>query len=100
MKKKGFFKKFLFMSLALMTCILPVGTAFAGETGGTGDNVVFEAVQGLVTSLLKSITVGEIAALLGLVIASCAGFVLFWFGARKLISSIMAAFKKGKLKIG
>lgn len=56
-------------------------------------------VTPLVTALTTSVTPADVVALLAVVIGAGMGFVLVWFGSRKVISGFMGALKKGKLRI-
>lgn len=50
------------------------------------------------TAVTSSISVGQIAAIIGACIAGGMGFALIWFGARKLFKTIWTAFRTGKIK--
>ena len=56
-------------------------------------------VTPLVTALTTSVTPADVVALLAVVIGAGMGFVLVWFGSRKVTSGFMGALKKGKLRI-
>jgi hypothetical protein len=64
--------------------------AFAAST--TTD---FSSITNAITGKL---TVAEVAAIIAAIIGAGMGFVLLWFGARKLVGSIIKAFKTGKIK--
>lgn len=53
----------------------------------------------LTNALTSSFSTGEILSLMGTVVAAGAGFVLVWFGGRKIVNDIIRAFKSGKLKV-
>lgn len=56
-------------------------------------------VGSLVTALSSSVTPADIVTLLGVVIAAGMGFVLVWFGSRKVVAGFMGALKKGKIRL-
>lgn len=49
-------------------------------------------------ALQSAFTVGEIASVIGVIIGAGVGFVLIWWGARKLVNAIIGAFKSGKIR--
>lgn len=86
-------KKFKFMLTSVMTLIMSLGmgvVAYAGQQTTDLDPIV--------QSLQTSFSVGEIASIIGIIISSGVGFVLLWWGARKLVRAIIGAFKTGKLR--
>lgn len=52
----------------------------------------------ITNALTGSLNAGAITKIIATCLGSSVGLALTWFGARKLISSVMAAFKKGKVK--
>lgn len=56
-------------------------------------------VTPLVTALTTSVTPADVVTLLAVVIGAGMGFVLVWFGSRKVTSGFMGALKKGRLRI-
>ncbi|MEM3713891.1 MAG: hypothetical protein QXF82_02960 [Nitrososphaeria archaeon] len=89
--KKGV-KKLMAMVMSLVAALsLTVGVAFASEPTGTD-------LEPIKTALQSAFTVGEIASVIGIVIATGVSFVLLWWGARKLVNAIIGAFKTGKLR--
>lgn len=53
----------------------------------------------LMTALTGSITPAQIIAVLASIIGVGMGFVLMWFGARKLVSIFKKAVTKGKISV-
>lgn len=51
------------------------------------------------TALSTAVTPADIITLLGTVVGAGIGFVLVWFGARKLIRVFMGSLKKGKMSV-
>lgn len=85
-------KKKIVATLALaMSMVFGItGTAFAAST--TTD---YSAITSAITSEL---TVAEVVAVIAAIIGAGMGFVLLWWGARKLLNSMISAFKSGKIK--
>ena len=76
--------------VAAMSCMM-VGTAFAAAPAPVDYSDITEALTG-------SFGIAQIAAVIGIVLASGVTFVLFWWGSRKLVNGVINAFKSGKLK--
>ena len=75
-------------------------TAFAADPASapaTAD------ITGGVTKVTNAVTsafnISTIAEIIGIVLAGCVGLFLFWWGARKVVRMISAAFKKGKISL-
>ena len=86
MKKK--LVALLTLSLSMALCV--GGVALASESG-----MNLDAIE---SSLTSAFSVSEIATMIGTIIGAGVGFVLTWWGARKLVNAIISAFKSGKLK--
>ena len=65
------------------------------EVGSVAEQV---DLSSLVTAITGSITPADIITILGSVIGVGMGFVLMWFGTRKVISLFSTALKSGKIK--
>ncbi|MDF2943572.1 MAG: hypothetical protein K0S01_2430 [Herbinix sp.] len=95
---KNVFKKFsksklgLMLTMAMIFAMTLCSTAFAAVTPAPLD---LDPIQ---DAIMGSISVSQIALIIAACIGAGMGFVLLWFGARKLVRSIMSAFKKGKLQ--
>lgn len=55
-------------------------------------------VASLVTALSSAVEPGDVVTLLAAVIGAGMGFVLVWFGSRKVASGFFGALKKGKIR--
>ena len=51
------------------------------------------------TALTAQITVANVAAVLATLVTAGVGFAFFWWGGRKALAALMAAFKKGRISI-
>lgn len=69
-------------------------TAFCADGDATGFK---EGIQTIWDSIKGDLSIGSIVAIIGIVIGTCVGVALFWFGLRYVIRKIMAAVKKGKV---
>lgn len=56
-------------------------------------------VASLVTSLNSAVGAADVLTLIGTCVGVGVGFVLTWFGARKLIRVFFGALKKGKISV-
>lgn len=83
-------KVFRVISVSMLMTMCMTATAFASTTTD------FSVIKNAITSNLDT---AEILAIVGSVIATGIGFVVLWFGIRKLVYSALAAFRGGKLKI-
>lgn len=83
-------KLVLLLTLSLTIAMCVGGAALASESG-----MNLDAIE---SSLTSAFSVSEIATMIGKIIGTGVGFVLTWWGARKLVNAIISAFKSGKLK--
>ena len=84
-------KLFRISSVTMLMLMCMTATAFASTPPTVDYSAVTDALTG-------SFTVAQIGAVIGVVLATGVGFVLFWWGSRKLVRGVMSAFKSGKLK--
>lgn len=90
------FKRFLsvFMVMAIMACMaIP---AFAEEA--VTENPVSQ-ISAAFSNVTGTIKISNVVSVIGIVLATAVGFVLFWWGLRKVIKVIMSAFSKGKVRV-
>jgi len=69
--------------------------------GGVGYSFtdVLAGIQAVITSATGQLTIANIAAIIGLVVAALVGLFLFWWGARWVVKRISGAFTSGKLRL-
>ncbi len=67
--------------------------------GSTAVTITAETLQPIVDAITTQLSIGNIVAIIGIVIAAGIGFVFTWWGVRKLISVIMKSALKGKMSI-
>lgn len=56
-------------------------------------------VGSLVTQLGSAVSASDVLTLIGVIVGAGIGFVLIWFGARKLIRTVMSSMKSGKINL-
>ncbi len=83
-------KAYATFALSLTMTLIMCSVAFAGEVGTD-----FTAIKSALTS---KFTVAEVSSLIASVVGATVGFAVLWWGARKLVRSIVSAFKTGKIK--
>ena len=95
--KELFFMKRTLVSVflvALLICCLAVPT-FAAEV----TPVTYTDFESIITTMQGQISVSTVVAILVACVTASVGLVFMWWGARKVSGALMAAFKKGKIKI-
>ena len=79
------------------------GIAAVFAEGPTTSAPTTADITGGVTTVTNAVTsafkISTIAEIIGIVLAGCVGLFLFWWGARKVVRMISAAFKKGKISL-
>ena len=53
----------------------------------------------VITALTEQISVSTVVGVLASIATACVGLCFMWWGVRKSTKALMAAFKKGKLRI-
>ena len=65
----------------------------------TATNVTAADWKPILDAVTDQISVANVATVLGTVAGAGVGFAFFWWGGRKALRALMAAFKKGKISI-
>ncbi len=65
----------------------------------TATSVTSADWEPILDAVTGQISVANVATVLGTIAAAGVGFAFFWWGARKALRALMAAFKKGKISI-
>ena len=55
--------------------------------------------QSIITALEQQVSVSTVVGVIAAGMAACVGLAFMWWGVRKLVRMIMAAFKKGKVSV-
>lgn len=71
-------------------------TALASSTATAVTASDWESV---ITAMTGQVSVATIVGVLATVVAACIGIVFMWWGVRKAVRALMAAFRKGKISI-
>lgn len=53
----------------------------------------------VLTNLQSQISVSTVVEVLAVLAGACVGLAFMWWGVRKLVRALMAAFKKGKISL-
>lgn len=60
---------------------------------------VTSALQTLSSTVTSAVSLGDVVTIIGIVFGAGIGFVMLWFGARKIFNGVMSAVKRGKIRI-
>lgn len=71
-------------------------TALASSTATAVTASDWESV---ITAMTGQVSVSTIVGVLATVVAACIGIVFMWWGVRKAVRALMAAFRKGKISV-
>lgn len=80
------------MAMACMMCF----PAFAEETTTTVSATDWAPI---ITAITGQISVSTVVAVIASAIGAGIGLVFMWWGGRKAVSTLMAAFRKGKVSM-
>lgn len=94
-KRKKFGQMFASVFTAAMLFCCGAFSCFAAE----GTVVSSSDWSSVITAITDQISVQTIVGVLGVAVAACVGLAFMWWGLRKAIGMLMAAFKKGKVKV-
>lgn len=53
----------------------------------------------VISAMTAQISVATIVGVMATVVAACIGIVFMWWGVRKAVRALMAAFRKGKISV-
>ena len=71
-------------------------TALASSTATAVTASDWESV---ITAMTGQVSVATIVGVLATGVAACIGIVFMWWGVRKAVRALMAAFRKGKISV-
>lgn len=71
-------------------------TALASSTATAVTASDWESV---ITAMTGQVSVATIVGVLATIVAACIGIVFMWWGVRKAVRALMAAFRKGKISV-
>lgn len=98
MKRNKMLKKVSALFVVVCVVFAMAVPAFATDQTDTAD-VAVSAVQSALSEATGAINITNILAIVGAAIGASVLLVFFWWGLRKVISAVMAAFRKGRLKV-
>ena len=92
------FKKVLAVSMSI--CALACMFVFGASAAGADDaSAAVSAATNIFGTVTGSLTIANIVSILGIALGAAVVLFLFWWGARKVVRMITAAFKKGKVSL-
>lgn len=94
-KVKRFAKSAFGLMMSIMM-LMSVGVSCFAAEGGI---VSYSDFSNIFTALQEQISVGTIVGVLAAVVGACVGLVFMWWGLRKVVSMLMAAFRKGRISV-
>lgn len=95
--KRSFKKIFAILACVIVLGAMCIPFAFAAEGDAASEAV--SAITSGFGQITSTITIGNILSVLGIVLAVAVGFFFFWWGIRKVVRVVTAAFKKGKISV-
>lgn len=99
MKNNKMLKRFI--ALVVVICVvfsMAVPVFATGDTGDTAD-VAVSAIQSALSEATGTINVSNVLTVIAAAIGASILLVFFWWGLRKVVRMVMAAFRSGKLKV-
>ena len=67
--------------------------------GGTATAVTASDWASVISAMTAQISVASIVGVMATIVAACIGIVFMWWGVRKAVRALMAAFRKGKISV-
>lgn len=99
-EQKKEFRAFLSRkSFALFLVVMVMACSIVSVSAAETTIVDSTAYQSLFDTLSAQLNVASIVGVIGAILGVCVGLVFLWWGMRKALSMMMAAFKKGKVSI-
>lgn len=68
------------------------------ETGGASAVTAADWAS-VISAMTAQISVATIVGVMATIVAACIGIVFMWWGVRKAVRALMAAFRKGKISV-
>lgn len=95
-RSRNFKRIFACLAVVLIMGAMAV-PCFAAE-GDAASEAVSAMNQGFST-ITGTLSIGNIIKVAAIALGVCVGFMFFWWGIRKVIRMVTAAFKKGKVSV-
>lgn len=96
--KRSFKKIFAILACVTVLGAMCIPAAFAADGASAASEAVSAITSGF-SQITSTITIGNVLTVLGIVLAVAVGFFFFWWGIRKVVRVVTAAFKKGKISV-
>ena len=71
----------------------------AALASSTASAVTASDWESVITAMTAQISVATIVGVMATIVAACIGIVFMWWGVRKAVRALMAAFRKGKISV-
>lgn len=78
--------------------MLAFNTLVALSSGGASAVTAADWAS-VITAMTGQISVATIVGVMATIVAACIGIVFMWWGVRKAVCALMAAFRKGKISV-
>jgi hypothetical protein len=72
---------------------------FVALASGTATPVTASDWESVITAMTAQVSVATIVGVMATIVAACIGIVFMWWGVRKAVRALMAAFRKGKISV-
>lgn len=66
---------------------------------GSASPVTASDWASVISAMTAQISVATIVGVMATIVAACIGIVFMWWGVRKAVRALMAAFRKGKISV-
>lgn len=66
---------------------------------GSASAVTASDWASVISAMTAQISVATIVGVMATIVAACIGIVFMWWGVRKAVRALMAAFRKGKISV-
>lgn len=82
-----------------VSAMLSMGAAFPALASETTSTVTSKDWAPIISAMTNQITVSTVVEVIATAIGAGMGLVFMWWGGRKAVKTLMAAFRKGKVSI-
>jgi hypothetical protein len=72
---------------------------FVALQSGSATAVTASDWASVISAMTAQISVSTIVGVMATIVAACIGIVFMWWGVRKAVRALMAAFRKGKISV-
>lgn len=90
--------KRIFAALAVVLIIGAMAVPCFAAEGDVASEAVSAMSQGFST-ITGTLSIGNVLKVISIALGVCVGFVFFWWGIRKVVRMVTAAFKKGRASV-